>query len=130
MFDITNQVRAFEIMVGNAAFRWVQLFANSDFTGLAKEAEGELVDPTVIENASEEYWQQFPEVMIDANARARHWINLGEKKDGKQLVEQIICDPEAFNEWRLNGFVDINASREAGEAILRLTAIGRLNGLG
>ena len=130
VFDITNQVRAFEIMVRNAAFRWVQLFANSDFTGLAKEAEGELVDPTVIENASEEYWQQFPEVMIDANARARHWINLGEKKDGKQLVEQIICDPEAFNEWRLNGFVDINASREAGEAILRLTAIGRLNGLG
>ena len=41
-------------------------------------------------------------------------------------VEQIICDPEGFNEWRLTGVVDLQQSREVGEAITKLTNITAL----
>ena len=38
---------------------------------------------------------------------------------------QILHDPDATNEWQIKARVDVDASTEAGRAVLVLTTIGR-----
>jgi|TARA_B100001105_G_scaffold254041_1_gene248912 superfamily II RNA helicase len=124
--DITTQTRAFQVMIRNATFRWIQLFAQADYAGIAEQAEGALSDPEKVREVLSSYWEEFSEVVTDADARSAQWLvqTAGEKT--RVVVEQIVCDPEGFNEWRFRGFVELEASREAGEAVTKLTEIVKL----
>jgi len=124
--DITMHTQAFNVMIRNGAFRWVQLFASADYPGLAGCAHGDLSDPESVEEAAAAYWDEFDQVSTDADARSSRWVTIDSPGDNQFLVEQIVCDPEGFNEWRLKGFVDLLESREAGEAVMKLTEITRL----
>ena len=121
--DITTQVQAFNVMIRNGAFRWLQMFASADYVGLAQDADGELTDPELLEQAVAPYWQEFDRVLIDADARSKIWVSIETPKGTSCGVEQIICDPEGFNEWRIRGFVDLEESRSVGEAVMKLTEI-------
>ncbi len=124
--DITTQTTAFTVMVRNELFRWVQLMAREDIDGLATCASGELADPRELEVALAPYWDEFDAVITDPSARAARWFVLGERTASTWSVEQIIVDPEEFGEWRLVGSVDLEASRETGEAVVRLLDVRRL----
>ena len=125
-FDITTQTRAFQVMTRNATFRWIQLLSRADYTGLAQEAEGDLSDPERIKEVVSAYWEDFNEVTTDAEARSSRWLVETARDQTQVIVEQIVCDPEGFNEWRLRGVVELEASREAGEAVVKLTDIVKL----
>lgn len=124
--DITTQTRAFQVMIRNATFRWIQLLSRADYTGLAQEAEGDLSDPERIKEVVSAYWEDFNEVTTDAEARSSRWLVETARDQTQVIVEQIVCDPEGFNEWRLRGVVELEASREAGEAVVKLTDIVKL----
>ena len=124
--DITTQTRAFQVMIRNATFRWIQLLSRADYTGLAQEAEGDLSDPERIKEVVSTYWEDFNEVTTDAEARSSRWLVETARDQTQVIVEQIVCDPEGFNEWRLRGVVELEASREAGEAVAKLTDIVKL----
>ena len=124
--DITAQVQAFNVMIRNGAFRWLQLFAKADYTALASDAHGELTDPDLLGQAAAPYWEEFADVLTDADARSKNWVIIETPSGNRCGVEQIICDPEGFNEWRLRGFVDLEESREVGEAVMKLTEITSL----
>ena len=124
--DITTQTRAFQVMIRNATFRWIQLLSRADYTGLAQEAEGDLSDPERIKEVVSTYWEDFNEVTTDAEARSSRWLVETARDQTQVIVEQIVCDPEGFNEWRLRGVVELEASREAGEAVVKLTDIVKL----
>ncbi|MEC8827795.1 MAG: DUF3516 domain-containing protein [Actinomycetota bacterium] len=126
LVDITTQTRAFRVMIRNATFRWVQLFARAEYAAMAEDGTGDLSDPETIKQAVSGYWQQFDAVVIDADARSSHRL-LETALDQNQIsVEQIVCDPDGFNEWRFRGLVDLEASRQAGEAVVKLTEIVKL----
>ena len=126
LVDITTQTRAFRVMIRNATFRWVQLFARAEYAAMAEDGTDDLSDPETIKQAVSGYWQQFDAVVIDADARSSHWL-LETALDQNQIsVEQIVCDPDGFNEWRFRGLVDLEASRQAGEAVVKLTEIVKL----
>ena len=124
--DITTQTRAFQVMIRNATFRWIQLLSRADYTGLAQEAEGDLSDPERIKEVVSTYWEDFNEVTTDPEARSSRWLVETARDQTQVIVEQIVCDPEGFNEWRLRGVVELEASREAGEAVVKLTDIVKL----
>lgn len=124
--DITSHTRAFRVMIRNAAFRWVQLFAQADYNGLAEEALGELVDPNWVRDLASPYWNDFAEVLTGPDARSDQWFTVDSGDNKTFTVEQIICDPKGFNEWRLIGIVDLEQSREVGEAVTKLTDITAL----
>ena len=126
VIDITTQTRAFQVMIRNATFRWIQLLSRDDYAGLAQEAEGDLSDPGRVKEVLSSYWDDFSEVMTDADARSAHWMVETARDQSQVIVEQIVCDPDGFNEWRLRGVVEIEASREAGEAVVKLTDIVKL----
>ncbi|MEC9270089.1 MAG: DUF3516 domain-containing protein [Actinomycetota bacterium] len=126
LVDITTQTRAFRVMIRNATFRWVQLFARAEYAAMAEDGTDDLSDPETIKQAVSGYWQQFDAVVIDADARSSHRL-LETALDQNQIsVEQIVCDPDGFNEWRFRGLVDLEASRQAGEAVVKLTEIVKL----
>jgi superfamily II RNA helicase len=124
--DITTQTRAFQVMIRNATFRWVQLLSRRDYVGLAQEAEGDLSDVGRVKEVVSSYWEDFSEVATDAEARSSRWLVETARDQTQVIVEQIVCDPEGFNEWRLRGVVELEASREAGEAVVKLTDIVKL----
>jgi superfamily II RNA helicase len=124
--DITRQERAFSVMVRNELFRWVQLLARRNYRALAEFADGELADSTALEDGLAPYWDNFDEIRTDAESRSSKWFVPGDRSDDQWAVEQIIVDPDEFCEWRLRGVVDLEASREAGEAVVRLTQLSRL----
>ena len=113
LVDITTQTRAFRVMIRNATFRWVQLFARAEYAAMAEDGTGDLSDPATIKQAVSGYCSS-------------HWL-LETALDQNQIsVEQIVCDPDGFNEWRFRGLVDLEASRRAGEAVVKLTEIVKL----
>ena len=124
--DITTQTRAFHVMVRNATFRWIQLLAQADYLAIAQQAEGDLSEPGAVEEAVGPYWDEFNEVLTDADARSDRWLLEIERDETRVVVEQIVCDPEGFNEWRLRGLVELSASRQTGEAVVKLTQIVKL----
>ena len=63
-------------MVRNGAFRWIQLFARADYTGLAAEALGDLSDPEQLEDLASPYWNDFDEVLTGPDARSRDWFTV------------------------------------------------------
>jgi hypothetical protein len=65
-------------------------------------------------------------VLTDAGARSDRWLLEIERDETRVVVEQIVCDPEGFNEWRLRGLVELSASRQMGEAVVKLTQIVKL----
>jgi superfamily II RNA helicase len=118
--DVTTNERGFRTMVRNEAFRWIHLLAREDFTGLkatSKLSSDELHDRFAA------YFDDHEQVITGAEARGpQHFAY--DRESGK--VVQTVVDPEGFNEWKVEGLVDLDASADQGMAVVELTDIVRL----
>lgn len=123
--DVTRNSRAFGVMVRNEAFRWVGLLARRDHESFAEVpgADGQRVRASEIGAAMVPYWDEYPRIEIDGDAR--HASNFIWDRD-TGAVTQIIVDPEDHREWRIEGVVDREASREEGRAVIAWVGVGRL----
>jgi superfamily II RNA helicase len=124
--DITLQTRAFSVMVRNELFRWVKLLAGESYIALAEFADGDLTDFRELEVAIAPYYDDHVRIETGPDARSARWFIDGDRVGSVWNVQQILVDPEQDGEWRINGIVDLEASREAGEAVMRLTSVGRI----
>ncbi|WP_205472165.1 RNA helicase [Nocardioides sp. SYSU D00038] len=146
---ITRQERAFRIMVRNALWRRVELVARDDLDGLMR-VERESADrtdppaPVVMtrsawDEALEAYYTDHDEVRLDADARgpdlvateplpddlrAEHAEELA--GDRALLARQTLHDPAGHHDWVIEALVDLDASDESGELVLRTLAMRRL----
>lgn len=111
--DVTANPRAFRVMVHNQTFAWVMALAQNRYGQL--ELEG-------IMESAREYFNEYDGVLIDADARSRSNFIYD---TATQHVTQIICDPDGNNEWRFEAHVDIEASRDAGKAVLVIESMGK-----
>jgi hypothetical protein len=60
--------------------------------------------------------------MIDTGAGA------GTGQPGQWKVRQIFADPAGDHDWGISAVVDLDASDEAGTAVLEITDVGQLSG--
>ena len=126
--DVTTNRRAFTVMIRNELFRWITLLARRSHFDLAevlaRHGDGDWTADRLTE-AMAAYWDEFDQIIIDTDARSGDNITVDH---GQQswAVTQIITDPEDHREWRLQGEVDLDASRQAGEAVIHLRSIERL----
>ena len=119
---ITRNVRALRVQVRNALFRRVQLASLRRYEAL------EQLDPDVgWRGALEDYFDEHDEIGTDAAARGPAHIVIDE---GPQVwrVRQIIADPESYHDWQITAEVDLAESDAAGEAVVRVTGFGQLDG--
>jgi hypothetical protein len=110
---VSANARAFKVMVHNAAFRRVELFARRDAATLAEaELTGGLDTPGWSE-AIERYFSVHPSLGTGPEARAAAWFEIAEQP-GRFLVRQVLDDPEGFHDTAIIAEVDLAASNEAG----------------
>jgi superfamily II RNA helicase len=123
---VTANVRAFKVMVRNAAFRRVELAARRDLAALVgAEGDGGW-DQATWEAALGAYFAQHDSIGTGATARAGAWFALEEAED-RWRVTQVLDDPAGWHDTAMVAEVDLAASDEAGTPVWRTVAFGGRN---
>ena len=110
---VTSNVRAFKVMVRNAAFHRVELAARRDAAGLADAEMPDGLDASGWTEALEQYFSVHGGIGTGREARAATWFYLAERP-GRWEVRQILDDPEEWHNCAIVAEVDLAASDEAG----------------
>ncbi|HEY0950904.1 DEAD/DEAH box helicase [Nocardioides sp.] len=134
---ISKQDRAFRVMIRNAMFRRVDLVARDDLDALMalERAAADRTDPpaeivmtrSVWDAAIEEYYAEHDRVLLDADARGPALLAVA-AAGRTWRVTQTLHDPAGHHDWVIEADVDLDASDESGELVLRTTAMRRLGG--
>ncbi|MEO7837473.1 MAG: DUF3516 domain-containing protein [Acidimicrobiales bacterium] len=120
---VTANHRAFTVLVRNALFRRVELAARRQYAALADLDAAWM--PTRWEEALAPYFAEHDSIGAGAAARASALLEVAEGPE-EWRVRQILDDPAGFHEWAIVATVDLAASIEAGEAVVRVTGVERL----
>ncbi len=126
---VTSNRRAFRVLVRNALFRRVELAARRRWDELAALDAEAGWDAGAWEAALAPYFAEHGEIGTGAGARGPGLLIIDEQP-GQWLVRQILDDPAGDRDWGFSAVVDLAACDEAGTAVLRVTGVGRLDGLG
>ncbi|MCA0336255.1 MAG: DUF3516 domain-containing protein [Actinobacteria bacterium] len=129
---------ALRTMIRKAMWRRVELAARDDLTGLyaVEQASANLTEPPgqvvmdidAWDEALGGYWDEHGEIGLDANARGPHLLAIDPDPERARtwLVRQTLADPEEHHDWVIEAEVDLDATDEVGELVLRSTALRRL----
>ncbi|HYJ74067.1 MAG TPA: DUF3516 domain-containing protein [Kineosporiaceae bacterium] len=134
---VTANRRAFRVLVRNALFRRVELAALARSEPGAYDELGELDaeagwDADAWEDALEAYYAEHGDIGTGPDARGPQYFVLDENPEGVPAgerlwrVRQILDDPTGDHDWGISADVDLAASDEAGEAVVRVTSVGEL----
>ncbi len=120
---VTRNVRAFRVLVRNALFRRVELFALRRPDQLAElDAEAGWTAERWAE-AMEDYYAEYPVVGTGPSARGPALLHI-DAGPAVWKVRQVFEDPEGDHDWGIDAEVDLAASDEIGAASIRITAVG------
>ncbi|MFD0568391.1 DEAD/DEAH box helicase [Kitasatospora gansuensis] len=126
---VTANARAFRVLVRNEMFRRVELCALEQY-GTLGELDGEYGwDADRWADAMDEYWEEHDDLGTGPNARGPKMLLIEEDpEEGSWRVRQIFEDPAGDQDWGISAEVDLYGSDEEGRAVLRVTAVNRLDG--
>ena len=113
---ITANERAFRVMVRNAMFQKVLLAARDRYGDLAdlEPARGGIN----WESALGAYWDEHETLGDDSAARSPELFQV--TAEGRTwTVRQVLDDPEKHHDWAILATVDLDASDEVGEPVIR-----------
>jgi superfamily II RNA helicase len=122
---VTGNRRAFRVLVRNAMFRRVELAALRRYDELGALDGDAAWDAGAWQEALEPYWQEYGEIPTGPDARGPALL-LIEEAPGHWRVRQIFDDPAGDHDWGISASVDLDASDEAGTAVIAVTAVDRL----
>jgi superfamily II RNA helicase len=121
---LTANTRAFTVLVRNAMFRRVELAARRRYLELGELDAGDGWDAEAWEAALSEYFGEYDWIGIGSDARGPSLFGVT-VEPGRWLVRQAFQDPNGDHDWGISAEVDLAASDEAGEAVLRITRVDR-----
>src|SRR5262252_2260571 len=122
---VTGNKRAFRVLVRNALFRRVELAALRRFDELG-ELDGEAGwNADAWAAALEPYFAEHAEILTGADARGPRMLIL-EEHPGLWTARQIFDDPAGDHDWGFSATVDLDASDDAGVAVVTVTDVGQL----
>ena len=150
--DVTQNERAFAVMVRNEAFRWVQLLdrrnteeltrvSDPDHASDLERAPSPLRSGEQIGQMVDSFWKIYDDVATGPDARSPELFQLGERAgsdaefaaqtaadegDETVAVRQVIVDPENNRDYALTGWVDLGRSRQLGRAVLVFDRLGQI----
>ena len=120
---VTRNTRAFRVQVRNAMFRRVELASLRRFAELGELDGEDDWDAGAWEDAIDEYFEEYDEIGIGPDARGPALLMITEEPT-RWIVRQTFADPEQDHDWGISAEVDLEASDEAGHAVLRVTDVG------
>lgn len=123
-FDITRDVKGFEIMIRNEAFRFVRAMAIDKEEALALLANEDLKAVEIeLETRLKVYFEQHARILTDAKSRAAHHLRITKEDRNRWLVEQTLVDPEGDNDWSVLFSLDLARARKERRPVLHFEAI-------
>jgi superfamily II RNA helicase len=132
---LSQQGRAFEVMIRNAMWARVEAVSRDDLATLValEEAAAARIDPpgevvmtrSAWDEALEEYYAEHGSVGLDADARSPRML-AGRDEGRTRHLTQTLADPAGHHDWVIEADVDLDATDEVGELVLRATAMRRL----
>jgi superfamily II RNA helicase len=122
---VTGNPRAFRVLVRNALFRRVELAALRRYDELGELDGADGWDAGAWAEAIEPYFDTHDEIGTGPDARGPGLLII-DQQPGHWAVRQIFDDPADDHDWGFSAVVDLAASDEAGEAVLRVTEAGQL----
>ncbi|WP_182047608.1 DEAD/DEAH box helicase [Curtobacterium sp. ME26] len=126
---LTGNPRAFRVLVRNALFQRVLLAAADDVAGLAALDGAAGFGQDEWDAVLEEYYDEHDTIGTDGDARSMQYLVLDENGAGRTWrARQIFADPSGDKEFGFSATIDLDASDETGEAVVRVTEIGRFDG--
>jgi hypothetical protein len=124
--DITRDTKAFTAAIRTRIFTFLRSWS----IGQDEEALGALDSDWAVERlraARESYLREHQALRLDPEARNLRHTHVSPNDEGSAWkVEQMLVDAEGLNDWVLELEVDLEASREAEEPVMRMV---RLEGL-
>ena len=134
---ITANARAFRVLVRNAMYRRVVLMGRDDLDGLVEAEElasGATEPPQQIvmgrpawDVALDAYYAEHDAVGLGPDARGPGLLVVSELAGRRWEVRQVIDDPAGNHDWSILAEVDLNASDDTGDLVLRTLAMERLD---
>jgi len=135
---LTANERTFTVMVRNALFQKVQLASRDRWDGLAQleAASAALTEPPgrvamgelAWEEALTAYWDEYESMGAGPDARSPALLlidrNAGTDGARRWTVRQIVDDPEGHHDFAIVAEVDLDASDQAGEPVIRTISFG------
>src|SRR5699024_12582412 len=82
-------------------------------------------DARAWENANEDFSDAYGDLRTDTKARGREYIDI-EPGSHTWNVRQILADPEDNRDWAIDAEVDVDASDEAGDIVLRSVSVAEI----
>ncbi|MEV7933674.1 DUF3516 domain-containing protein [Curtobacterium sp. NPDC089185] len=126
---LTGNPRAFRVLVRNALFQRVLLAAADDVAGLAALDGAAGFGQDEWDAVLEEYYDEHDTIGTDGDARSMQYLVLDEDGAGRTWrARQIFADPSGDKDFGFSATIDLDASDETGEAVVRVTEIGRFDG--
>lgn len=125
---VTANARAFKVMVRNALFRRVELFADERDRMLG-DLDGERSgwDADRWAEAMDDYFDEYEDIYTDADARSPRLLTIDDDEGehpGFWLVRQTFSDPEENHDFGITARVDLAASDEEGAPVVLIDGVG------
>jgi len=120
---VTGNARAFRVLVRNAMFRRVELAAFGRWSQLGDLDGDEGWNAIAWSVAMTAYDEEYEELGTGPEARGPDLFMI-EEGQATWSVRQTFEDPAGDRDWGISAEVDLAASDEAGEAVVRVTAVG------
>ncbi len=131
--DITRDTKAFTATIRNRIFTFLRGLVIEDYEqaianlSSPQDAEGQPWTPARLQTALDSYYTDHERICLEPNARnVRHTYVLPSDDKKSWRVQQMLVDPEEHNDWVAEFEVDLAASRQQNEPVLRLRRIGSL----
>ncbi|TJY70871.1 DUF3516 domain-containing protein [Arthrobacter sp. CAU 1506] len=124
---LTDNIRAFRVMVRNELFRRVELFADEQEEELgALDAEAGW-DADRWAEAMDAYFEEYDDIGTGPDARGPAALII-EEQPAVWKLRQIFDDPAGNRDWGISAEVDLAASNESGAAAVRIIDVGPVGG--
>ncbi|MDQ3158485.1 MAG: DUF3516 domain-containing protein [Actinomycetota bacterium] len=120
---VTGNARAFRVLVRNAMFRRVELAAFGRWSELNSLDGHDGWDAEAWMDAMAAYREEYDDLGTGPGSRGPE-LFMVEEGPTTWTVRQAFDDPEGDRDWGISAEVDLEASDEAGEAVVRVTAVG------
>ena len=120
---VTANPRAFRVLVRNALFRRVELAALGRWADLGALDGDAGWTADAWRAALEPYFVEHGDIPTGPDARGPH-LFVVDVEPARWSVRQILDDPAGDHDWAITAEVDLRASDEAGEAVVRVTHVG------
>ena len=131
--DVTRDAKAFTAAIRTRAFSFLRAWSiGDDPAALATidapaDGDGQAWTAERLKAAREAHRAEHGGLRLDPEARNLRHTHVEPSDDrARWRVQQMLVDPEDLNDWVLELDVDLAASRELGEPVLKLLRLGSL----